>query len=142
VIATAGDRRDEDMRELGDIAAQHFDVVVIREDVALRKRERGETAGLVEEGVRRAMEAGARCKQVEVVLDEIAAVRHAMARANRGDLLVVCVDQHPAVMAELENWSVTAQAGAAANPDAPVGDPDYTPPAPEPAVEAAVPSGG
>jgi cyanophycin synthetase len=127
VIATAGDRRDEDMRELGDIAAQHFDVVVIREDVALRKRERGETAGLVEEGVRRAMEAGARCKQVEVVLDEIDAVRHAMARANAGDLLVVCVDQHPAVMAELENWSPLAQAGAMSNPDAPAADPDYAP---------------
>ena len=27
VIATAGDRRDQDMRELGSIAAQHFDVL-------------------------------------------------------------------------------------------------------------------
>ena len=27
IIATAGDRRDQDMRELGHIAAQHFDVV-------------------------------------------------------------------------------------------------------------------
>ena len=105
VIATAGDRRDEDMRELGEIAAQHFDVVVVREDVALRRRARGETAGLVAEGVRRAMDAGVRCKQLEVILDEIEAVRHAMSRANRGDLLVVCVDQHPLVMSELENWS-------------------------------------
>ena len=137
VIATAGDRRDEDMRELGDIAAQHFDVVVVREDVALRKRERGETASLVNEGVRRAMEAGARCKQVEVVLDEIDAVRHAMARANPGDLLVVCVDQHPAVMSELENWSKRAQAGATSHPDAPVADPDYAPvPSPEPAADS------
>src|SRR6476646_223246 len=38
VIATAGDRRDDDMRELGTVAAQHFDVVVVREDVALRRR--------------------------------------------------------------------------------------------------------
>ena len=45
---------------------------------------------------------GARCKQVEVVLDEIAAVRHCMARANPGDLVVLCVDKHGAVMAELE----------------------------------------
>ena len=52
VIATAGDRRDEDMRELGQIAAQHFDVVIVREDVALRGRERGEVAGFVAEGVR------------------------------------------------------------------------------------------
>ena len=33
-----------------------------------------------------------------MIHDEIEAVRHAMSRANRGDLLVVCVDQHPLVM--------------------------------------------
>ncbi len=127
IIATAGDRRDEDMRELGEVAAQHFDVVVVREDEALRGRQRGDTSSLVTEGVRRAMEAGSRCKQVEVVLDEIDAVRHAMSRANKGDLLVVCVDKHPAVMSELENWSPYAQAGAGASPEAPAADPDYSP---------------
>ena len=103
--------------------------LIVREDVALRGRERGETAALVAEGVRAAMAEGARCKQVEVVLDEIEAVRHAMSRANRGDLVVVCVDKHAEVMAELENWSPQAQAGSGANPDAPAADPDYTPPA-------------
>jgi cyanophycin synthetase len=111
VIATAGDRRDQDMRELGMVAARHFDVLVVREDVALRGRKRGHTAQLVEEGVRHTMADGGRCKQVEVVLDEIAAVRHAMARANPGDLVVVCVDKHSAVMAELETWSQQAQPG-------------------------------
>jgi cyanophycin synthetase len=124
VVATAGDRRDDDMRELGAIAAQHFDVVVVREDQSLRRRTRGATAALVAEGVRASMADGGRCKQLEVVLDEIAAVRHAMSRANAGDLVVVCVDQHPAVMAELENWSNQAQAGSGST-DGPVGDPDY-----------------
>jgi cyanophycin synthetase len=124
VVATAGDRRDEDMRELGAVAAQHFDVVVVREDVALRRRQRGETSALVAEGVRRTMAEGGRCKQLEVVLDEIDAVRHAMARANPGDLVVVCVDKHHAVMAELETWSHRAQAGSG---DLTVGDPDYVP---------------
>ena len=127
VVATAGDRRDEDMRELGTIAADHFDVLVVREDVALRGRERGETADLVAEGVRAGIEGGARCRQVEIVLDEIDAVRHAMARANRGDLLVVCVDQHPRVMAELESWSNQAQAGSGAEASADGSDPDYVP---------------
>ncbi len=132
VIATAGDRRDEDMRELGEVAAEHFDVVIVREDVSLRRRKRGETATLVAEGVRRAMDKGVRCKQLEVIHDEIEAVHHAMSRANRGDLLVVCVDQHPLVMSELENWSPMAQAGATAGgDDAPVADPDYTPPPPQ-----------
>jgi cyanophycin synthetase len=134
VIATAGDRRDEDMRELGEVAAQHFDVVVIREDVSLRGRERGETAKFVSEGVRRAMDAGARCKQVETILDEIDAVRHAMVRANRGDLVVVCVDKHAAVMAELENWSQLAHPGASTHPAAPVADPDNSPPVSETAA--------
>ena len=44
------------------------------------------------------------------LLEEIDAVRHAMARANAGDLVVLCGDKHPAVMAELENWSNQAQA--------------------------------
>ncbi len=127
VIATAGDRRDEDMRELGQVAAEHFDVVIVREDVALRRRTRGETARLVEEGVRTAMAAGVRCKQVETELDEIDAVRNAMTRANPGDLVVLCVDKHPAVMAELETWSSMAQAGAGANDGAPAADPDYVP---------------
>jgi cyanophycin synthetase len=131
VIATAGDRRDDDMRELGAIAAQHFDVVVVREDVSLRGRKRGETAELVAEGVRASREAGARCKQLEIILDEIDAVRHAMSRANPGDLVVVCVDKHPMVMAELENWSNQAQAGSGAT-DGPVGDPDFTPAPQEP----------
>jgi cyanophycin synthetase len=126
VIATAGDRRDDDMRELGAIAAQHFDVVVVREDVSLRGRKRGETAELVAEGVRSSRDAGARCKQLEIILDEIEAVRHAMSRANPGDLVVVCVDKHPTVMAELETWSNQAQAGSGTNSDGPVGDPDFT----------------
>ena len=41
MVATAGDRREEDMRELGAVAAEHFDVVVVREDERLRGRERG-----------------------------------------------------------------------------------------------------
>ena len=126
VIATAGDRRDDDMRELGEVAARHFDVVVVREDQQLRRRRRGETAELVAEGVRQTMAEGHRCKQLEVVLDEIEAVRHAMSRSNPGDLVVVCVDQHPAVMAELETWSNQAQAGTGASEGA-VADPDYHP---------------
>ena len=137
VVATAGDRRDEDMRELGAVAAAHFDVLIVREDDQLRGRERGSTSTLVAEGVRRAMAEGARCKQVEVVLEEIDAVRHALSRANRGDLVVICVDQHGRVMSELENWSNQAQAGSGENPDAPAADPDYTPSEPVEAVPTA-----
>ncbi len=71
VVATAGDRRDEDMRELGRVAARHFDDVIIREDRNPRGRPPGETAALIEEGVREAMGGGARAGNVEVALDEM-----------------------------------------------------------------------
>src|SRR6476469_787219 len=73
VISTAGDRRDDDMRELGAVAADHFDALVVREDANLRGRAAGETASVVAEGVRARMAEGARCRDVELELDEVAA---------------------------------------------------------------------
>ena len=125
MIGSAGDRRDDDMRELGSVAAQHFDVIVIREDDRLRGRKRGVTAELIAEGVRSAMAEGARCRQVEVVLDEIDAVNHVMARSNPGDLVVMCVDKHAQVVSELENRTHSAQAGSHSSEL--VGDPDLDP---------------
>jgi cyanophycin synthetase len=112
MIGAAGDRRDDDIRELGAVAAQHFDVLVVREDARLRGRRPGETAGLVAEGARAAMQDGARCRQVEIVLDELEATRHVLARTNPGDLVVMCVDKHSMVVAELEERTKHAQAGA------------------------------
>jgi len=116
VIATAGDRRDDDMRDLGVVAAPFFDSIVVREDRNLRKRPPGETAALVADGVRQEMDNGARCRDLEVVLDELEATRRALDKANPGDLVVVCVDQTNAVWAELQERSHRAVA-AAADPD-------------------------
>ena len=126
MIGAAGDRRDDDIRELGAIAASHFDVLVIREDDRLRGRAAGVAAELVAQGARARMADGtARCRQVEIVLEELAAVRHCMARANPGDLVVLCVDKHPTVIGELENLANQAQAGAHSGESA--GDPDMHP---------------
>ncbi|MDQ1689797.1 MAG: cyanophycin synthetase [Frankiaceae bacterium] len=112
VVSTAGDRRDDDMRELGAVAADHFDAIVVREDANLRGRPAGETARLVAEGVRARMDEGARCRELELELDEIAATRSAVRRANPGDLVVLCVDSATKVWAELEGLGRQAQAGA------------------------------
>jgi cyanophycin synthetase len=117
VIATAGDRRDDDMRELGEVAAPHFDSIIVREDRNLRRRAPGATAELVAEGVRAQMAAGARCRDLEIVPDEMAAARRALDKANPGDLVVVCVDHADAVWAELQQRASMALAGAL-EPDA------------------------
>jgi cyanophycin synthetase len=92
VIATAGDRRDRDIRELGRVAATYFDRLVVREDDNLRGRQPGVTAGLIQEGIEAAVREGARCQKVEVVLDERDATKRALDLGRTGDLVVLCVD--------------------------------------------------
>ena len=103
VIATAGDRRDEDIVELGRIAARHFDRIVLREDANNRGRPRGDTAALVERGIREAMQGGeARTTELETVLDEMEATRRALDIAQPGDVVAVCVDHANDVWKELQ----------------------------------------
>jgi cyanophycin synthetase len=109
VVATPGDRRDEDMRELGRVAARYFDDIIIREDKNPRGRKLGETADLVMEGVQEAMRAGHRVGNVEIVLDEMEATRRALRRARAGDLVVLCVDYATEVWKELEARKLQAQ---------------------------------
>jgi len=112
VIATAGDRRNQDMVELGYQAARHFDRIIVREDERLRGREPGETAALIVDGVKRAQSEGARVKGIEVVLDEVHATAVGLERANAGDLVVLCVDRARAVWDQLQTIGNLAQAGA------------------------------
>jgi cyanophycin synthetase len=102
VVATAGDRRDEDMRELGRVASKYFDDVIIREDANPRGRPKGETADLILQGVKEGMNAGARAGSAEVILDEMDAARVALDRSRPGDLVVLCVDYATEVYKELE----------------------------------------
>ncbi len=93
VIGIPGDRRDDDQREYGAIAAGAFDEIIVREDKHLRGRAPGESAANVVEGVRSARASGtARATRAEKMLEEMSAVRTALRRANPGDLVVMCVD--------------------------------------------------
>jgi cyanophycin synthetase len=101
VIGMPGDRRDEDMREYGSLAAGAFDEIIVREDRNLRGRKPGETATNVADGIREAREKGTgRTTRVDKILDELSAARTALRRANPGDLVVMCVDDSITVYRE------------------------------------------
>jgi cyanophycin synthetase len=51
LISGTGDRRDEDIRELGSIAAEYFDEIIIRCDKDLRGRNAEEIIALLKEGI-------------------------------------------------------------------------------------------
>ena len=114
VLGIPGDRRDEDQREYGAIAAGAFDEIIVREDANLRGRQPGETAAHVIEGVQSAREAGdARATRADKVLDELSAVRTALRRAMPGDLVVCCVDDAVSVYREAMAATGASRGGTA-----------------------------
>jgi cyanophycin synthetase len=117
VIGIPGDRRNEDQREYGSIAASAFDEIIVREDKNLRGRPPGEAAGNVLEGIREARgRGGARTLRAEKMLDELAAVRAALRRASPGDLVVCCVDNAIAVYREAMSAGGGMRGAAFADP--------------------------
>src|SRR5665213_1538029 len=53
VISGTGDRRDDDIRELGEISAKYFDEIIIRCDKNLRGRNAEEIISLLQEGIQK-----------------------------------------------------------------------------------------
>ena len=117
VLGIPGDRRDDDQREYGAIAAGAFDEIIVREDKHLRGREPGASATNVVDGIRTARgEGAARATRYDKILDEMTAVRTALRRAAPGDLVVCCVDDAIAVYREAM-WSAGASHGGTAFTD-------------------------
>lgn len=81
-----GDRRDEDIRAMGEVAAMTFDEIVLREDPSRRGRAEGEIIGLLAEGARRG---GAAENRIHRVADELNAAACCMDLARPGDLVVL-----------------------------------------------------
>ncbi|MGV1004750.1 MAG: cyanophycin synthetase [Candidatus Nanopelagicales bacterium] len=99
VIGTAGDRRDEDMIELGEVAVEFFDVCLIKEDRDRRGRSEGEVSELIAVGAGRVT---GRAQQVEIIRDELVAVRTALEIAEPGDVVAICAEETEEVYRELE----------------------------------------
>lgn len=90
VMSGAGDRRDQDLLQLGELGAQMFDTFVIKQDRNLRGRKFGETPALLRQG---ALRGGMREEQLTLVLPELEAVDYALSQAQTDDLVVIFADQ-------------------------------------------------
>jgi len=97
VISGAGDRRDEDIREMTQILGEAFDEVVLYQDACQRGRADGEVLGLLRQGLERAP----RTQRVDEVMGEFAAIDLALERLTPGDLCLVLIDQVEEALAHL-----------------------------------------
>ncbi|MBW4699157.1 MAG: cyanophycin synthetase [Aphanocapsa lilacina HA4352-LM1] len=85
VIGGPGDRRDEDLRKLGYLAAGMFDAAIVKEDDDRRGRAPDEAAALISEGIEQRNPEF----PFQTILDEAEAVEHALRNAAAGDLVVI-----------------------------------------------------
>jgi cyanophycin synthetase len=102
VLSIAGDRRDEDMREIGSIFAA-LDHVVLKENEAYRRgRPVGEAMAVLAEGLE---SGGLPPERYEKVLDETEAVIHALRMIGDGDVVVILAAEPEKVLAQVEGFT-------------------------------------
>jgi cyanophycin synthetase len=89
IISGTGDRRDEDIRELGVISAKHFDEIIIRQDRHLRGRTAENIVELLVEGIN-----SNKTKEIPVTIiyNEKEAIMHAYNTAKPGSLITIMCD--------------------------------------------------
>jgi len=89
VLSAPGDRRDEDIREIAEIASGHFDHFICRCDDGRRGRGEDEVAVMLKN---RLLEAGISADQIEVIPNEQEAVTRALEMSESGDLVLILGD--------------------------------------------------
>lgn len=91
IIAGVGDRRDEDTRMVGSIAAKMFDEIIIRQDKHLRGRTEDELINLLKEGIKQVNPQ----MKITVIPSEKEATKYAFETAKKDSLIVLCSDVIP-----------------------------------------------
>src|SRR3954453_6082469 len=102
MVSIPGDRRDCDIREMGEIAAAAFDRIAFRERPDGGGREPGEIIALLTEG---AIAAGFAPRAIDRILDEDDAVAHCLRIARRGDLVVLTPTHYERAWAQVQAFA-------------------------------------
>ncbi len=91
IIAGVGDRREEDTNQLGSIAAEMFDEIIIRQDKNLRGKSEEELIKMLVTGIKMKDPH----KKTTIIPSENEAITHAVNNAKKGSLIICCSDVIP-----------------------------------------------
>jgi cyanophycin synthetase len=89
IISGTGDRRDEDIKEIGRISARYFDEIIIRQDKHLRGRSAENIVELLVEGIN---EDQTKKIPVTIIYNEKEAIMHAYNLVKPGSLITIMCD--------------------------------------------------
>ena len=88
IISATGDRREEDIKNIGRYAAQMFDKIIIKHDRDNRGRTKEELSAFILDGIREVNSNAEVC----IISDEIESIKYAIEYAISGEFILVCVD--------------------------------------------------
>ncbi|MBS1934054.1 MAG: cyanophycin synthetase [Bacteroidetes bacterium] len=108
IISGTGDRRDDDIRELGRISARHFDEIIIRQDKNLRGRTAEGIVDLLVEGIN---ETKTKEIPLTIIHKEKDAIIHAYDNAKPGSLITIMCDVVPDALEFIKNLKEQEDAG-------------------------------
>ena len=91
IIAGVGDRREEDTNQIGSIAAEMFDEIIIRQDKRLRGRTEEELIKMLNDGIKMKDPK----KKTTIIPSEREAITYAVNNAKKGSLIILCSDVIP-----------------------------------------------
>jgi cyanophycin synthetase len=91
IIAGVGDRRDEDIVQLGKLAATMFDKIIIRQDRNLRGRSDQEIIDFMVQGIN---QVDAK-RLFKIIPSEAEAIDFAISNAEKGSFITICSDVVP-----------------------------------------------
>jgi cyanophycin synthetase len=97
IISGTGDRRDEDIRELGEISARNFDEIIIRCDRNLRGRTADEIISLLKEGIEKVNSS----IPIMIIPDENEALEYIYANPRQGALYTIMCDVVPGALQKI-----------------------------------------
>ena len=92
IISGTGDRRDDDIREIGRISAKNFNEIVIRQDKNLRGRTADEIVNLLVEGIN---ESKTTDIPITILHKEKEAILHAYKNVKPGSIITIMCDVIP-----------------------------------------------
>ena len=90
IITGTGDRRDEDIKEMGRLSAIYFDEIIIRQDGSLRGRTAKGIINLIVEGIN---ETKLKELPVTIISSEKEAIEYAYKNAQPGSLITLLADK-------------------------------------------------
>ena len=113
IIAGIGDRREQDNNEIGSIAAEMFDEIIIRQDKHLRGKTEAEIINMLVDGIKMKDPN----KKTTIIPSEREAITYAVKNAKKGSLIILCSDVVPDALDLVQEFKEMENRGELARND-------------------------